>query len=120
MQRILIVEDEREMVRGLRDILEFEGYEVISAETGREGLQAVTKREPDCIILDLMLPDINGYQVCDEICRQKLDTAVIMLNAKSQDHDKIRGREVGGDHYMTQPFSLGEFVGSDVVVVGRT
>ncbi|PYU88912.1 MAG: DNA-binding response regulator [Acidobacteria bacterium] len=120
MQRILIVEDEREMVRGLRDILEFEGYEVITAESGREGLQAVTKREPDCIILDLMLPDINGYQVCEEIRRQKRDTPIIMLTAKAQDYDKIRGLEVGADDYMTKPFSVGEFLARVKAILRRT
>jgi DNA-binding response OmpR family regulator len=107
MPKILIIEDEKEMATGLKDILEFEGYEVETAENGAKGLQAVNRNEPDCIILDLMLPDISGYQVCEKI-RQKLNTPILMLTAKSQDHDKIRGFKFGADDYLTKPFSLGE------------
>jgi DNA-binding response OmpR family regulator len=120
MQRILIVEDEQEMARGLRDILEFEGYEVVTAATGKEGLQSVGRREPDCIILDLMLPDINGYQLCEEIRRQKFNTPIIMLTAKAQDYDKIRGLEVGADDYLTKPFSVGELLARVKAILRRT
>jgi len=108
--KILIVEDEREMARGLKDILEFEGYDVAIAGNGREALQSVVRREPDCIILDLMLPDVNGYQVCEDIRRQKINTPILMLTARAQDYDKIRGLEVGADDYMTKPFSVGELL----------
>ena len=77
MQRILIIEDEREIARGLKDIFESEGYEVATAETGREGLLAANRKEPDCIILDLMLPDLSGYQLC-ELIRKKLNTPILM------------------------------------------
>jgi DNA-binding response OmpR family regulator len=107
MQKILVIEDEKEMARGLKDILEFDGYEVLTAETGKEGIQAASRKEPDCIILDLMLPDISGYEVCEQI-RQRLRTPILMLTAKSQDHDKIRGFKVGADDYLTKPFSVGE------------
>ena len=120
MQRILIVEDEQEMARGLRDILEFEGYEVVTAATGKEGLQSVSRKEPDCIILDLMLPDINGYQICEEIRRQKFNTPIIMLTAKAQDYDKIRGLEVGADDYLTKPFSVGELLARVKAILRRT
>jgi DNA-binding response OmpR family regulator len=120
MQRILIVEDEHEMARGLRDVLEFEGYDVVTAGTGKEGLQLLTRKEPDCIILDLMLPDINGYQICEEIRRQKFNTPIIMLTAKAQDYDKIRGLEVGADDYMTKPFSVGELLARVKAILRRT
>jgi len=107
MQKILVIEDEKEMARGLKDILEFEGYEVLTAETGKEGIQAASRKEPDCIILDLMLPDISGYEVCEQI-RHKHRIPILMLTAKSQDHDKIRGFKVGADDYLTKPFSVGE------------
>ncbi len=107
MPKILIIEDEKEMARGLKDILEFDGYEVSVAETGREGIQAASRKDPDCIILDLMLPDISGYEVCEQI-RQKHRVPILMLTAKSQDHDKIRGFKVGADDYLTKPFSVGE------------
>ena len=105
MQRVLVIEDEKEMARGLKDIFEFEGYEVATAETGREGLHAISRKVPDCIILDLMLPDLSGYEVCEQI-RQKLDTPILMLTAKAQDHDKILGFKVGADDYLTKPFRL--------------
>jgi DNA-binding response OmpR family regulator len=109
-QRILIVEDEKEMARGLRDILEFEKYEVTVAPTGKDALLAIGRREPDCIILDLMLPDLNGYEVCMEVRRRKVNTPILMLTARAQDYDKIRGLEVGADDYLTKPFSVGELL----------
>ena len=110
MQKILVVEDEPEMSRGLKDILEFEGYQVTTALSGKEGLQCVAREAPDCIILDVMLPDLNGCQVCEQMRRQRINTPIIMLTAKSQDYDKIRGHEVGADDYLTKPFSVGELL----------
>lgn len=118
MQRILVIEDERDMASGLKDILEFEGYEVTTAETGKEGLQAIGRKVPDCIILDLMLPDISGYEVCEQI-RQKMTTPILMLTAKSQDHDKIRGLKVGADDYLTKPFSVGELLARVMALLRR-
>jgi DNA-binding response OmpR family regulator len=118
MQRILIIEDEREIARGLKDIFESEGYEVATAETGREGLLAANRKEPDCIILDLMLPDLSGYQLC-ELIRKKLNTPILMLTAKSQDHDKIRGFKVGADDYLTKPFSVGELLARVMALLRR-
>ena len=120
MARILIVEDEREMARGIKDLLEFEGYEVTVAGTGKEGLALSGRRDVDCIILDLMLPDMNGYQVCQEIRQQKRTTPIIMLTAKAQDYDKIRGLEVGADDYMTKPFSVGELLARVKAILRRT
>jgi DNA-binding response OmpR family regulator len=119
MQRILVIEDETEMARGLKDILEFEGYEVATAENGREGLQAVGRREPDCIILDLMLPDIGGYEICEQIRQKKLNTPILMLTAKSQEYDKIRGFKVGADDYLTKPFSVGELLARVMALLRR-
>jgi DNA-binding response OmpR family regulator len=120
MQKILVVEDEPDMVRGLKDILEFEGYEVVVAETGNEGLQAVSRKQPDCIILDLMLPDLSGYQVCAEVRRRNLNTPILMLTAKAQDYDKIRGFEVGADDYLTKPFSVGELLARVMALLRRS
>lgn len=119
MQRILVIEDEKEMARGLKDILEFEGYEVATAETGKEGLQTIGRREPDCIILDLMLPDIGGYEVCEQIRQKKLNTPILMLTAKAQEYDKIRGFKVGADDYMTKPFSVGELLARVMALLRR-
>ena len=118
MQKVLIIEDEKDMAGGLKDILEFEGYEVVTAENGKDGLQSVARKEPDCIILDLMLPDMSGYEVCEQI-RQKLKTPILMLTAKAQDHDKIRGLKVGADDYLTKPFSVGELLARVMALLRR-
>lgn len=120
MHKILIVEDEPDMVRGLKDILEFEGYEVAVAETGREGLSAVRREQPDCIILDLMLPDLSGYQICEEVRRGNILTPILMLTAKSQEYDKIRGLKVGADDYLTKPFSVGELLARIMALLRRS
>lgn len=119
MQKVLIIEDEKEMARGLKDILEFEGYEVILAGDGRNGMQSALKDAPECIILDLMLPDVNGYQVCEEIRRHKVKTPILMLTAKEQEHDKIRGFEAGADDYLTKPFSVGELLARVMALLRR-
>jgi DNA-binding response OmpR family regulator len=118
MHKVLIIEDERDMANGLKDILEFEGYEVSTAETGKEGLQAVSRKVPDCIILDLMLPDISGYEVCEQL-RRKLNTPILMLTARAQEHDKIRGLKVGADDYLTKPFSVGELLARVMALLRR-
>ncbi len=109
-KRILIIEDEPDIVRGLKDALEFEGFEVVSTAEGREGIRLARERGPDCIILDLMLPDTNGYAVCEEVRGFNTVVPIIMLTARSQESDKIRGLEVGADDYVTKPFSVGELI----------
>ena len=109
-KRILVVEDEPDIARGLRDALEFEGFDVNTVGTGREGIELVRSDTPDLVILDLMLPDLNGFVVCEQV-RQSFPTLpIIMLTARSQEADKIRGLEVGADDYVTKPFSVGELV----------
>ena len=109
-RRILIVEDEPDLVRGLRDALEFEGFDIIAAGLGREGVKLARERGPDLVLLDLMLPDMNGFAVCEEIRAHSPLVPIIMLTARSQESDKIRGLEVGADDYVTKPFSVGELV----------
>lgn len=109
-KKILIIEDEPDIVRGLRDALEFEGFEVTWAHEGREGVRLARERGTDCVILDLMLPDMNGYQVCEEIRAFNAIVPIVMLTAKSQESDKIRGLDVGADDYVTKPFSIGELI----------
>ena len=109
-RRVLIIEDEPDLVRGLRDALEFEGFEIVSAGLGREGVRLAEEREPDLVLIDLMLPDINGFAVCQEIRTKNVLIPIIMLTARSQENDKIRGLEVGADDYVTKPFSVGELV----------
>src|SRR3954464_15025136 len=107
---ILIIEDEPHIVMGLRDSLEFEGFGVISASKGKDGIQLARAENPDAVILDLMLPDINGYAVCEELRRISPFMPIIMLTARSQETDKIRGLDAGADDYVTKPFSIGELV----------
>ena len=109
-KRILIVEDEPDIVRGLKDTLEFEGFEVTATNEGREGVKSAREKGADCIILDLMLPDLNGYQVCQEIRAFNAVVPIIMLTARSEEHDKVRGLEVGADDYVTKPFSIAELL----------
>ena len=109
-RRILIVEDEPDLVRGLRDALEFEGFEIVTSGLGRDGVRLARERVPDLVLLDLMLPDINGFSVCEEIRSVNRVLPIIMLTARSQDTDKIRGLDAGADDYVTKPFSVGELV----------
>jgi len=107
---ILIIEDEPHIVMGLRDALEFEGLRVVSAGKGKDGIQLARSDPPDAIVLDLMLPDINGYAVCEEIRRFNALVPIIMLTARAEDSDKIRGLDSGADDYVTKPFSVNELI----------
>src|SRR6187431_1452861 len=107
---ILVVEDEPQLALGLKDALEFEGFRVVTCGTGRDGAQLARTERPHAVLLDLMLPDINGYQVCEEIRRSDAIVPILMLTAKSQEADKIRGLDAGADDYVTKPFSVGELV----------
>ncbi len=109
-KKILVIEDEPDIVRGLRDSLEFEGFDVLAATEGKEGIRLAREKSPDCVLLDLMLGDVNGYQVCEEIRAENAIVPIVMLTARSQESDKIRGLEVGADDYVTKPFSIGELI----------
>ncbi len=107
---ILVIEDEPQIVMGLKDSLEFEGFHVLSAGKGRDGVALAKAESPDAVILDLMLPDINGYAVCEELRRISPFLPIIMLTARSQETDKIRGLDAGADDYVTKPFSVNELI----------
>ena len=109
MSRILIVEDEEAIADLERDYLELSAFDVTIKDTGDKGLTEALKGEYDLIILDLMLPGIDGFEVCKEIREQK-DIPIIMVSAKKDDIDKIRGLGLGADDYMTKPFSPSELV----------
>jgi DNA-binding response OmpR family regulator len=109
-KQILIIEDEPDIVRGLEDALEFEGFQVHSASTGEQGIALAKESQPDCVLLDLMLPDDNGYRVCEQLRVLDPIVPIIMLTAKVQEADKIRGLEVGADDYVTKPFSVAELI----------
>jgi len=107
---ILLVEDDPALAMGLCDALEFEGFKVHHCTRGTDAIEYARKQMPGCIILDLMLPDLNGYQVCEQVRKTDARVPILMLTARSQEADKIRGLDAGADDYVTKPFSLGELV----------
>jgi DNA-binding response OmpR family regulator len=109
-KKILVIEDEPDIVRGLRDALTFEGFEVQSRSTGADGLEAAASWAPDCVLLDLMLPDDNGYRVCETLRSRDPVVPIIILTAKAQEADKVRGLDAGADDYVTKPFSIAELI----------
>lgn len=109
MSRILIVEDEKSIAELEKDYLELSGFEVVMANDGTEGLGMALSEEFDLFILDLMLPGVDGFEICRKI-REEKNTPIIMVSAKKDDIDKIRGLGLGADDYMTKPFSPSELV----------
>ncbi|MCS6800099.1 MAG: response regulator transcription factor [Myxococcota bacterium] len=107
---ILVIEDDEALAMGLTDALEFEGYRVVAVRTGAEGVLRATREAPDCVILDLMLPDRNGFDVCADIRRTHPLVPILMLTARSAESDKVRGLDAGADDYVTKPFGVGELV----------
>ncbi len=105
MKKILIIEDDKIIRMALEDDFKFEGYQVESAATGPEGLEKAKDLDLDIIILDLMLPELDGLEICKELRRRDIGTPIIMLTAKSQQFDKVLGLELGADDYVTKPFS---------------
>lgn len=110
MPKILIIEDEPSMVLGLRDSLEYEGYEVSAACDGREGLDKASREKPDLILLDVMLPLMSGIDVCRALRSGGVEIPIIMLTARSQEIDKVVGLEIGADDYVTKPFGVKELL----------
>lgn len=120
MKRILVIEDEPQMLLGLRDNLELEGYEVQTAADGDEGLQKAASFQPDLVILDVMLPRKNGFDVCRELRARSNATPVVMLTARNQETDKVLGLELGADDYVTKPFSITELLARVRAVLRRS
>jgi len=110
MKNILIVEDEKDMVTGLKFNLEARDYAVTAAYDGEAGYQKALKEKPDLVILDLMLPKLNGYEVCKRLKAEIPDLPIIMLTAKSQEAEIVTGLELGADDYITKPFSVLELL----------
>jgi DNA-binding response OmpR family regulator len=119
MKRILVIEDEPQMLLGLRDNLELEGYEVATASDGDEGLAKAASFQPDLVILDVMLPRKNGFEVCRELRARSNATPVVMLTARNQETDKVLGLELGADDYVTKPFSITELLARVRAVLRR-
>jgi DNA-binding response OmpR family regulator len=119
MKRILIVEDEPNMRMGLKDNLEFEGYEIDLAEDGNVGLNKVLNNSYNLILLDVMLPFISGFDICKRLRKEGITTPVILLTAKGEEIDKVLGLELGADDYVTKPFSLRELLARVKAVLRR-
>lgn len=120
MKQILIVEDEPDMQSGIKDNLEFEGYEVDTASDGKEGLVKILSNNYDLVLLDVMLPLMSGFDVCKKVRHDNNDTPIIFLTAKGEEIDKVIGLESGGDDYLTKPFSLRELLARVKAVLRRT
>ena len=119
MTKILIVEDEPNMVSGLRDNFEFEGYEVITAPDGVAGLDRALRESPDLVVLDVMMPRMSGLDVCKQLKAKRPSVPVIMLTARGQEVDKVVGLELGADDYVTKPFSIRELLARVKAVLRR-
>lgn len=117
--RILVIEDEAGIRTAVKDELEFEGFDVELAEDGPTGLAAILRSPPALVVLDLMLPGRNGFEICQEVRARNIRTPIIVLTARNQEVDKIRGLGLGADDYLTKPFSLAELVARIHAVLRR-
>ena len=117
--KILIVEDEPNMVAGLRDNFEYEGFQVATALDGVDGLEQALKNSPDLVILDVMMPRMSGLDVCKQLKAKRPSIPIIMLTARGQEIDKVVGLELGADDYVTKPFSIRELMARVKAVLRR-
>ena len=120
MYPILIVEDEPAMLMGLRDNLEFEGYQVDTAEDGAIGLEKISQNAYSLVLLDVMLPHISGFDICKKVRKEGIQTPIILLTARGEEIDKVLGLEFGADDYITKPFGLRELLARIRAVLRRT
>ena len=120
MTRILIIEDNKDLAFGLRSNLEIEGYEVRTAATGPEGVQQAKAFLPDLVVLDLMLPQMDGFAVLEAIRESKLQMPVLILTARGEEIDKVRGLRLGADDYVTKPFGLMELLARVEAILRRS
>ena len=120
MNKILIVEDDPSIAIGLEDNLKMAGFHAVVARDGEEALEKVKKEKPDLIILDIMLPRINGLDVCRKLKEQGSRVPIIILSALGQESDKVRGLELGADDYVTKPFSVKELLSRVKAVLRRS
>lgn len=118
--RVLVAEDDANLRQGLIDLLEGEGYEVFHAGDGQKALECFRKEAPDLVLLDVMMPEMSGYDVCREIRKSDSRTPIIMLTAKGEEIDKVVGLELGSDDYVTKPFGLHELRARIAAVLRRS
>ena len=120
MQTLLIIEDDPAILLGLKKNLSFEGYRVLTASEGEKGLELAFDAKPDLILLDVMLPGVNGFEICRTIRRHDATVPILIISAKDQEIDKIMGLELGADDYITKPFSVKEVVARVKAALRRT
>ena len=110
MKRILIVEDDVAILRGLQVNLEYESYEILTATDGEQGYDLLKETKPDLLILDLMLPKMNGYELCRKVRSEGINIPILMLTARGEEIDRVLGLDMGADDYVTKPFSMPELL----------
>jgi len=120
MKRVLIVEDDIDLQIGLKDNLEVEGYEVITATNGEEGLAKAIRTSPNVIVLDIMLPKLNGFDLCRSLAERGIAIPTLILTARAADADKVLGFELGADDYVTKPFNIHELLARVRAMVRRS
>ena len=120
MRNVLIIEDNPTMVRALEDNFTLKGYSVTVARDGQAGLKAALAGEADLIILDIMLPQVNGFEICSQVRDKKINTPIIMLTAKAREEDIIMGLSFGADDYLTKPFSIKELLARAEALLRRS
>ena len=120
MEKVLVVDDEPSIVTLLRFNLEKAGYIVITADDGKTGLKMAMEESPDLIVLDLMLPGMDGMDVCKTLRQEKIKTPILMLTARDDEFDKVLGLELGADDYLTKPFSPREVIARVKAILRRT
>ena len=120
MKRILIIEDDMSILSGLKDVLVFKSYDVLTATDGEKGYTAAVEEKPDLIILDIMLPKMDGYTLCKKLRGAGNTTPVLMLTARGEEPDKVKGLDIGADDYVTKPFSLPELLARVRALLRRT
>jgi len=120
MSRILVIEDDVAILRGLKDNLVRESHEVLTAEDGEEGYRLARERNPDLILLDLMLPTLSGYEICRKLRDQGDSVLILMLTARGEEADRVLGLDLGADDYVTKPFSIRELKARIRALLRRT
>jgi DNA-binding response OmpR family regulator len=118
--KILVIEDDASILLGIRKNLEYDGHEVLIARDGEEGLTLAFDARPDLILLDIMLPHVNGFEICRSVRKHEPAVPIIILSAKDQEADKITGLSLGADDYITKPFSVRELVARVKAALRRT
>src|SRR5437879_6428912 len=109
-QKILLIEDDADLARGLEINLRAEGYSIVKAATGEQGIRLAFQQNPNLVILDVMLPGINGFDVCRDLRQKGFEAPIILLTAKAEEIDRVVGLELGADDYVAKPFSLRELL----------